>query len=140
MQRSSNELKDTTYGLFIGGLSVLSIINLLLFYLIDNLIVSGVVVIVDGLLSLIFLTDFLFRLFNANSKTHYFFVQFGWADLLASLPFPQVKKTTGLKPFPARVGSSSFACMLHSNRGSIRPGDPVILSRWDDESRWAFGW
>ena len=91
MQKPSNELKDTTYELFIGALSVLSIINLFLYYLIDNPIVSGVVIIVDGLLSLIFLVDFLFRLFSADSKTRYFFAQFGWADLLASLPFPQAK-------------------------------------------------
>ena len=57
MQRPSNELKDTTYELFIGALSILSIINLFLYYLIDNLIVSGVIVIIDVLLSLIFLTD-----------------------------------------------------------------------------------
>jgi len=128
MQRSSNELKDTTFELFIGALSVLSIINLLLFYLIDNLIVSGVVVIVDGLLSLIILADFLFRLFSANSKTRYFFVQFGWADLLASLPFPQVKKTTGYKPFPVKAGSPSCGCTAPSSRGLIRPGVQVRSS------------
>ncbi|UCD30106.1 MAG: ion transporter [Planctomycetota bacterium] len=91
VQRVSNELKDTTYELFIGALSVLSIINLLLYYLIESPIVSGVIAIIDAFLSLIFLADFLYRLFTADSKTRYFFVQFGWADLLASLPFPQAK-------------------------------------------------
>ena len=91
MQEPSTELKNTTYELFIGALSVLSIINLLLYYLISNPVVSGVVVIIDGLLSLIFLVDFLFRFFSAGSKSRYFFSQFGWADLLASLPLPQAK-------------------------------------------------
>ena len=45
----------------------------------------------DGLLSLVFLIDFLVRLRRAPSKSGYFFRGFGWADLLASLPFPQVK-------------------------------------------------
>ena len=39
----------------------------------------------------IFLIDFTYRLFTAESKVHYFFRMFGWADLLASLPFQQVK-------------------------------------------------
>ena len=91
MQRPSDELKDTTYELFIGALSVLSIINLILYYVINNPVVSGVVAIIDGLLSLIFLADFLFRFFTADSKSRYLLSQFGWADLLASLPFPQAK-------------------------------------------------
>ena len=45
----------------------------------------------NGLLSVIFLVDFTYRLFTAESKSRYFFRQFGWADLLASLPFEQVK-------------------------------------------------
>ena len=47
--------------------------------------------VMNGLLSVIFLVDFTYRLFTAESKTDYFFRQFGWADLLASLPFEQVK-------------------------------------------------
>ena len=46
---------------------------------------------IDVLLSLIFLTDFLYRLFTARSKRRYFLRQFGWLDLLSSLPFPQAK-------------------------------------------------
>jgi voltage-gated potassium channel len=37
------------------------------------------------------MTDFLYRLFSAHSKKEYFFRQMGWADLLASLPMPQLK-------------------------------------------------
>ena len=45
----------------------------------------------NALLSVIFLVDFTYRLFTAESKSRYFFRQFGWADLLASLPFEQLK-------------------------------------------------
>ena len=45
----------------------------------------------NGLLSVIFLADFTYRLLTAESKSRYFFRQFGWADLLASLPFEQAK-------------------------------------------------
>jgi voltage-gated potassium channel Kch len=86
METRSNELKNTTYELFISGLSVLSIVNLALYFLVPDPTVDVVVRIMDGILSLIFLGDFTYRFFTAHSKPEYFFRQMGWADLLASLP------------------------------------------------------
>lgn len=91
MNKPSNELKNTTYELFIAALSVLSIVNLVLYHLFADPAVYGVAGIIDVFLSVIFLADFLFRFFTANSKSRYFLREYGWADLLASLPFPQVK-------------------------------------------------
>lgn len=91
MANNQGELKNTTYEIFIGLLSILSIINIFLFNFIPNPDVTGVIAIMDGFLSLIFLADFTFRLFTTNSKSTYFFKQYGWADLLASLPFPNAK-------------------------------------------------
>ena len=45
----------------------------------------------------IFLGDFLYRFFTAESRAHYFFRSFGWADLLSSLPFQQVKSSRSRK-------------------------------------------
>lgn len=120
MPRPSDELKDTTYELFIGALSVLSIINLLLYYLINDPVVSGVVAIIDGLLSLIFLADFLFRFFTADSKSRYFLAQFGWADLLASLPFPQAKALRLIRVFRAgrMMGKQGARHMLRQFLGN----------------------
>jgi hypothetical protein len=50
-----------------------------------------VLTIIDVPLSVIFFVDFLIRLRTAESKSRYFFRQFGWADLAASLPFPALK-------------------------------------------------
>ena len=91
MDSRPNDLKNTSYELFIGALSVLSIVNLGLYYLIPDENVSTVVLIIDGFLSAIFFADFLYRLFTTDSKSGYFFHQMGWADLLASLPMPQFK-------------------------------------------------
>ena len=85
------ELKNTGYEIFIGILSVLSILNLVLLYAIHDAGLDTVLWVMNGILSGIFLIDFTYRLFTAESKTHYFFRMFGWADLLASLPFQQVK-------------------------------------------------
>ena len=42
-------------------------------------------------LTLIFLIDFLYRMKTAPSRSYYFWRNWGWADLLASLPFEQTK-------------------------------------------------
>ena len=57
----------------------------------------------NGLLSVIFLVDFTYRLFTAESKSRYFFRQFGWADLLASLPVRAAQDPAHL---PARASRS----------------------------------
>jgi voltage-gated potassium channel len=86
------ELKSPGYEIFIGVLSVLSILNLVLIYVFaDEPSLQTVLYVMNGLLSAIFLGDFIFRLSTAPSRGAYFFKHFGWADLLASLPFPQLK-------------------------------------------------
>ena len=91
MNERSKELKNTTYEIFIGLLSVLSIVNIVLFHAIPSEDVSEVVTIMDALLTVVFMADFLFRLFSAKSKSAYFFRGYGWADLISSLPVPQLK-------------------------------------------------
>ncbi|MDD2857161.1 MAG: ion transporter, partial [Candidatus Nanopelagicales bacterium] len=85
------EIKNTGYEIFIAALSVLSIINLVLLYVLRDPTLDAVLYVINILLTLIFLSDFLYRFFTVESKQHYFFRNFGWADLLASLPFQQVK-------------------------------------------------
>ncbi len=85
------ELKNTGYEIFIGILSILSIVNIVMTYVADDPNLDTVIEALNGLLSIVFLADFTYRLATAGSKSSYFFRQFGWADLLASLPFPQAK-------------------------------------------------
>jgi hypothetical protein len=79
------------YEIFVGVLSILSIVNIFLGWLIPDPDLTGVIDIMNGLFSIIFLGDFTFRILTAPSKSKYFFKDFGWADLFASLPFPQAK-------------------------------------------------
>jgi len=90
-ENKSQELSGTGYEIFVGALSMLSIINLVMTLFIRDDALRNVVNSIDWLLSLIFLGDFLMRLRRAPSRSDYFVRHFGWADLLASLPFPQVK-------------------------------------------------
>jgi voltage-gated potassium channel len=91
MERQSEELKNTTYEIFIGALSILSIFNLVLTLVLPGTAVGQVALIMDGFMTIIFLADFLYRLFTTASKSRYLFRQYGWADLLSSLPLPQFK-------------------------------------------------
>jgi voltage-gated potassium channel len=90
-ESSHSELGNTGYEIFIGALSVLSLVNIVLLALLRDEDLQTVVYAIDVLLSIVFLIDFLTRLRRAQSRLDYVFRQFGWADLLASLPFPQVK-------------------------------------------------
>jgi len=85
------ELKPIGYELFIGALSILSIFNLVLALVLRNATLDTVVYVMNAIMTPIFLADFLYRFFTAESKSRYFFRGFGWADLVSSLPFPQFK-------------------------------------------------
>ena len=89
---ATKELKSTGYEIFIGILSILSIVNLILIYAYsDDQTLQFVLYFMNGILSIIFLADFTYRILTASSRSGYFFRQFGWADLLASLSFPHAK-------------------------------------------------
>ena len=85
------ELGNTGYELFVGALSVLSLANIVLLLVLRDPATQEVVHFIDLLLSIVFLGDFLVRLHRAPSRSRYLWREFGWADLLASLPFPQIK-------------------------------------------------
>jgi len=91
MAKARSELKSTGYEIFIGILSVLSIVNLVLLLAVDDASLDVVITAMNALFSVIFLGDFVYRLLTAPSQSNYFLRSFGWADLLASLPFPQFK-------------------------------------------------
>jgi voltage-gated potassium channel len=89
-QTKDKELKSTGYELFILLLSLVSIFNMVVAFLSGFVFVDPdaltVIVIIDTVLTLFFLFDFLYRLLTTSSKSKYFFKNWGWADLLACLP------------------------------------------------------
>ena len=88
---NNTELKSLGYEAFIALLSILSIINMGLVWLPGLGEPSKQVVsIFQAAITFIFLGDFIYRLFTAESKSHYFFRNWGWADLLACLPFLRI--------------------------------------------------
>jgi voltage-gated potassium channel len=91
------DLKDPGYEIFIIFVSVLSVFNLVITWIPTiHIFLSwipdidpdaiGVILVINFFLTIIFLLDFLYRLFTASSKRHYFISDAGWIDLLASIP------------------------------------------------------
>jgi voltage-gated potassium channel len=79
--------RSTSYELFMLGVSLLSFVNLVLTLLLPDTSQSyRVVFIVDFAIAALFFIDFITRLLASNDKSKYFFKNYGWADLLASVP------------------------------------------------------
>jgi voltage-gated potassium channel len=86
------QLENPGYEIFILALSVLSLANLALLVLPTHLSQQqdDVILILDSVLTVIFLSDFAYRLLSADSKRAYFFHERGWLDLIGSLPLLRV--------------------------------------------------
>jgi voltage-gated potassium channel len=84
-------LKNPGYEIFIGALSILSILNLVMMYAFTDPVLDYVLMIMNVPLTMIFFVDFVYRFKTAPDRSYYFFRNWGWADLLASLPFQQTK-------------------------------------------------
>ena len=78
-----------SYEIFMAGLSILSIVNLLLALFVAQDSLDYVITIVNFLLTLVFMGDFVYRLIKADSKRDYMLKGYGWADLLSALPLSQ---------------------------------------------------
>jgi voltage-gated potassium channel len=89
MQNSSQKIRP--YDIFVIAVTLLSIFNIVLYLFVRDSTVQYVIGTIDIVLSLFFLIDFIRNMHNAKSKAQYFFKEYGWADLVASLPFPQFK-------------------------------------------------
>jgi voltage-gated potassium channel len=87
----ASELKNGSYECFILALSILSVANIVVAALVPLPETRNVILVIDLVLSFIFLGDFAFRLFSAPTKRSYFVHQRGWLDLLGSLPIPSVR-------------------------------------------------
>lgn len=131
MTNERSELKSIGYEIFIGLLSILSIVNLVLLYAAQEKSLDTVLTVMNALFSVIFVVDFIYRIATAPSAGAYFFRHFGWADLLASVPLAQFKilrvfrlvrvyrllrdvgiRTVGRALIKDRAGSSLYILLL----------------------------
>jgi voltage-gated potassium channel len=82
----AQQFKGPGYEVFIVSISILAIANLILILFTPNTDMDQVVFIINIVISLFLLSDFFYRLLSSPSKKDYFIKDFGWLDLLGSLP------------------------------------------------------
>lgn len=121
----NRELKSVSYELFILLLSLLSILNIIPL-IVPGLdpVVKEVILLMNGFISAIFFADFLYRLLSAGSKRGYFLRKHGWADLLASLPFPYFKifrvfRIIRVVRLMRELGEKELVREIKANRSSL---------------------
>lgn len=78
-------LLSPAWEVFILGTSILALLNLVLVLLIRSADLEQVFIIIDGLLTVIFLLDFGRRMVVAEDRSRYVFRGYGWLDLLSSV-------------------------------------------------------
>lgn len=96
------------YELFIVGLSILSLFNVAIAVLPFEDDTKQVALIVDIVLSLIFMADFLGRLYLADPRREYFIDRQGYLDLLGSLPLPILRIFRVVRVYRAIVRVSAM--------------------------------
>jgi voltage-gated potassium channel len=126
---TAEPIGSPSYELFILLLSILSILNLVLYGFLGP---AGqqVIAITDSVLSLFFLADFLFRLGRSRPSRAYFLRHWGWADLLAIAPVLRVFRLFRVVRVARRLrgfGARRLVDQLVSNRSTSAFGLTVFL-------------
>lgn len=87
--KNPSTLFSAGYEIFMALLSLLSIFNMILLFFLRDPSLGAVLALVNFVLIVFFIADFLARLVKSPSKSEYFLRQYGWADFLSCLPFSQ---------------------------------------------------
>ena len=86
-RKAYSDEKGLHYEIFIGTLAIVSILDMILLYIPSvDANTKEVLTVVQAFLTAFFVIDFLYRFTTTKSKTHYFFRNYGWADLLSCWP------------------------------------------------------
>ena len=91
-------LAHPAYELFAAALSLLAIVNVVLYLLIPDPALDTILAVMNGLFSVIFLLDFLYRARHAESFGTYFVRGFGWAE--SRLATRRTGRLAGRRPRP----------------------------------------
>jgi voltage-gated potassium channel len=83
-ERGKSDDKSIGYEIFIAMVSILSVFNMVVDFIPGmDPDVANVIYIINLALTVIFLGDFGYRFYTAQSRSYYFIHDYGWADLLA---------------------------------------------------------
>lgn len=113
-------MKDPGYEMFIAGVSILSVFNLIYELLPGTDIATVYVVLtINIFLTAAFVGDFLYRFFTTPSRSYYMVHDWGWADLLAIAPFFRILRLIRVAKayrFISRYGTGNIRRELSDRR------------------------
>jgi voltage-gated potassium channel len=141
--RYSAEANNTAlpigWEMFVFGLAILSIANMILVIFAPLSEVDDVILTVDVVLSLVFLADFFARLRNAHAKRLYFIQGLGWLDLISCVPFLRFARIVRIgrviRKLRAEGGLKSTLAAL----GDARASSSLMLVVFVAILMWEFG-
>jgi len=85
-QDNGEVLLSPAWEVFVLGVSILSVFNLVVVLIFRNAHIDQVFVIMDSILTIVFLIDLGRRLVVADNRSRYMVHGYGWLDLLAAFP------------------------------------------------------
>jgi hypothetical protein len=85
-QANGEVMLSPAWEVFILGISILSVFNLLVVGLVRNPDIDMIFIIMDAVLTVVFLIDLLRRLVVADNRRAYLVRGWGWIDVLAAFP------------------------------------------------------
>ena len=127
-ESDASELKNVNYELFLVAITVIYLINIPLFNLAPKPEMGQVIRLIDTLFFIIFIGDFVYRLISAHSKITYFVREYGWLDLLGSVPISGVRLARGVRSVrTVRLLRHFGAKNMNSELRQDRAGSTLIL-------------
>jgi len=94
----------TSFEIFVFGVSILSVVNIILLLLPMSSAQKEVIRIIDGALCFVFLLDFAIRYRNAPNKRAYVLRGGGWLDLIGSLPYTWLRLARCFRMWRVSIG------------------------------------
>ena len=122
-----SELKNVNYELFLIAITIIYIINIPLNFLAPTPEMRRVIRLIDTGFLVIFIGDFLYRLISAKSKSNYLLRQYGWLDLLGSLPISGVRLASGVRSVRTIRLLQQYGGKKGSELRQDRAGSTLIL-------------
>jgi hypothetical protein len=125
--------------MFVFGLAILSITNMLLVFLARLSEIGQVVAVVDISISLIFLADFFARLRRAKDRRLYFVQGLGWLDLISCVPFLRFARIVRIIRVVRKLRAEGGMAKAMNDLGAARASSSLLLVVFIAILMWEFG-
>jgi voltage-gated potassium channel len=118
--RDLQNMKDPGYEMFIAGISILSVFNMI-YGVIPGMDEATLIVVatINFGLTIVFVGDFLYRFLTTPSRSYYLFHDWGWADFLAIAPLFRILRLFRVAKayrFVTRYGTDKIRQELSDHR------------------------